>query len=151
MPRISVLLCFLLAAAFVAFSGCKKNNPVEPPAVDPALVGVWYNSVDSVGFELLADGTMNDLDVAAGKLEYAPPQDTVTGSLTFNIESAKSGVISIKGVYKSHTIDSMYITTGTYSLSNNENTLTLTLLVPLNGSSETTFIYKRSSIGAAIS
>ena len=151
MPSVSVRLCFLLVAAFVALSGCKKNNPVEPPAVDPALVGVWYNSSDSVGFELLADGTMNDLDVAGGKLEYAPPQDTVTGSLTFNIESAKNGVISIKGVYKSHTIDSMYITTGTYSFSNNENTLTLTLLVPLNGSSETTFIYKRSSVGAVIS
>jgi hypothetical protein len=150
MPRISLRLCFLLAITFAAFSGCKKNNPVEPPAVDPALVGVWYNSSDSVGFELLADGTMNDLDVAGGKLEYAPPQDTVTGSLTFNIESAKNGVISIKGVYKSHTIDSMYVTTGTYSFSNNGNTLTLTLLVPLNGGSETTFIYKRSSIGAGV-
>ena len=150
MPRISLRLCFLLAAVFVVFSGCKKNNPVEPPAVDPALVGVWYNSVDSVGFEIVADGTMKNLDVAAGKLEYAPPQDTVTGSLTFDIESAKNGVISIKGVYKSQSIDSTYITTGTYSFSNNENTLTLTLLVPLNGGSETTFIYKRSSVGAVV-
>ena len=150
MPRISVLLCFLLAAAFVVVSGCKKNNPVEPPAVDPALVGVWYNSSDSVGFELLADGTMNDLNVAGGKLEYAPPQDTVTGSLTFNIQSARNGVISIKGVYKSQAIDSTYITTGTYSFSNNGNTLTLTLLVPLNGGSETTFVYKRSSVGAVV-
>ena len=97
MSRISVSLCFLLAAAFIALSGCKKNNPVEPPAVDPALVGVWYNSVDSVGFEIIADGTMKNLDVAGGKLEYAPPQDTVTGSLTFTIESAKNGVIAIKG------------------------------------------------------
>ena len=150
MPSVSVRLCFLLAAVLVAFSGCKKNNPVEPPAVDPALVGVWYNSSDSVGFELLADGTMNDLDVAGGKLEYAPPQDTVTGSLTFNIESAKNGAIAIKGVYKSQAIDSTYITTGTYSFSNNENTLTLTLLVPLNGASQATFIYKRSSIGEIV-
>jgi hypothetical protein len=150
MPSVSVRLCFLLVAAFVALSGCKKNNPVEPPAVDPALVGVWYNSSDSVGFELLADGTMNNLDVAGGKLEYAPPQDTVTGSLTFNIESAKNGAIAIKGVYKSQAIDSTYITTGTYSFSNNENTLTLTLLVPLNGASQATFIYKRSSIGEIV-
>jgi len=150
MPRISLRLCFLLAITFAAFSGCKKNNPVEPPAVDPALVGVWYNSVDSVGFEIVADGTMKNLDVAAGKLEYAPPQDTVTGSLTFDIESAKNGVISIKGVYKSQAIDSTYITTGTYSFSNNENTLTLTLLVPLNGGSETTFVYKRSSVGSVV-
>ena len=133
MPRISAPLCFLFAAAFALISGCKKNNPVEPPTVDPALIGVWYNSSDSVGFEILADGTMKNLDVAGGKIEYAPPQDTATGSLTFNIESAKNGVISIKGVYKSQAIDSTYITTGTYSFSNNENTLTLTLLVPLNG------------------
>ncbi|MGA7162147.1 MAG: hypothetical protein WBZ48_14195 [Bacteroidota bacterium] len=151
MPRTSIPICLLLAAAFALFSGCKKNNPVTPPAVDPALVGVWYNSVDSVGFEIVADGTMKNLDVAQGKIEYAPPQDTVTGSLTLNIESARSGAISIQGVYKSHTVDSMYIATGTYSLSNNGNTLTLTLLLPLNGSSQTTFIYKRSSIGAAVS
>jgi len=150
MPRISISLCFLFAAAFALISGCKKNNPVTPPAVDPTLVGVWYNSIDSVGFEISADGAMKNLDVVGGKLEYAPVQDTVTGSLTFDVESAKNGVISIKGVYKSQTIDSAYVTTGTYSLSNNENTLTLTLLVPLNGGSETTFVYKRSSVGEEV-
>ena len=150
MPRISISLCFLLAAAFVVLSGCKKNNPVTPPAVDPTLVGVWYNSIDSVGFEISADGTMKNLNVVGGKLEYAPAQDTVTGSLTFNIESARNGALSIKGVYKSQSIDSTNITTGTYSFSNNENTLTLTLLVPLNGGSETTFVYKRSSVGSVV-
>jgi hypothetical protein len=150
MFRISISLYCLLAAVLVAFSGCKKNTPAEPPTVDPALLGVWYNSVDSVGFEILADGTMKNLDVAGGKLEYAPPQDTVTGSLTFTIESARSGAIAIKGVYKSQAIDSSYVTTGTYSFSDNGNTLTLTLLIPLNGASEATFIYKRSSIGDMI-
>jgi len=150
MHRISVLLCFLLTAAFVLLSGCKKNNPAEPPAVDPALVGIWYNSTDSVGFEISADGTMKNLDVAGGKLEYAPPQDTVTGSLVLNIEAARNGAISIKGVYKSQAVDSMYITTGTYALSDNGNTLTLTLLIPLNGESQATFIYKRSSIGVVV-
>ncbi len=93
---------------------------------------------------------MKNLDVAGGKLEYAPPQDTLTGSLTFTIESAKNGIIAIKGVYKSQAVDSTYITTGTYSFADNGNTLTLTLLVPLNGASEATFIYKRSSIGAVV-
>ena len=150
MSRIRLISSFLLAAAFVVFSGCKKDNPVTPQAVDPVLVGVWYNADDAVGFEILNDGTMKNLDTAAGKIEYAPPQDTVAGALTFNIESARNGAISIKGVYKSHTLDSTYITTGTYTLSNNGNTLTLILLVPLNGNPQATFVYQRSSVGAVL-
>jgi hypothetical protein len=142
---------FILAISLLIFWNCKKDNPVEPPLVDSKLVGVWYNRVDTVGFEILGDGTMRNLQVdAGGKLEYAPAQDTVTGALTFKIESARGSAISIRGSYKSHTIDSTYVTTGTYNFSNNDNTLTLTLFVPLNGSSQATFVYLRSSVGAVV-
>jgi len=142
---------FILATSLLIFWNCRKDNPVEPPLVDTKLVGVWYNSKDTVGFEVLVDGTMNNLEVdAGGKLKYAAAQDTVTGALTFKIESARTSAISIRGSYKSHTVDSTYITTGTYTFSNNDNTMTLTLLTPLNGSSEATFVYQRSFVGAVV-
>ena len=147
----SIKNLFILAISLLIFWSCKKDNPVEPPLIDPKLVGVWYNGVDTVGFEILADGTMKNLQVdTEGRLEYAPPQDTVTGALTFKIESARGSAISLRGTYKSHTIDSTYVTTGIYTFSNNDNTLTLTLIVPLNGASEVTFVYKRSFVGEVV-
>ncbi len=141
----------ILGIFLLIFWNCRKDNPVEPPLVDSKLVAVWYNRQDTVGFEVLSDGTMKNLDVdAGGKLEYAPAQDTVTGALTFKIESARGTAISIRGTYISHTIDSTYVTTGTYNFSNNDNTLTLTLIVPLNGASQTTFVYQRSFVGAVV-
>ena len=142
----------LIVAISVLFVwNCKKDNPVDPPLVDSRLVGVWYNNKDTVGFEILVDGTMRNLQVdAGGKLEYAPPQDTVTGALTFRIESARGSAISIRGSYKSHTVDSTYIGTGTYTLSNNDNTLTLTFLLPFYGGTQTTFIYQRSFVGEVV-
>ncbi|MGA9405684.1 MAG: hypothetical protein WBW71_01000 [Bacteroidota bacterium] len=150
MPRTLLHLCYLLAA-FVLLPGCKKNNPVTPPAVDPALVGVWYNTADTVGFEIVSDGTIRNLDVdSTGALQYAPPADTVEGALILTIESARNGAISIQGSYKSKTIDSTYTSTGTYALTNSNSVLTLTLLTPINGAGEVTFIYQRSSIGEIV-
>lgn len=142
---------FILAISLLILWSCKKDNPVDPPLVDSKLVGVWYNAIDTVGFEILGDGSMRILDVdSGGRLKYAPAQDTVTGALTFKIESARGSAISIRGTYKSHTVDSTYITTGTYTLSNGDNTLTLTLIVPLNGAPSATFVYQRSYVGAVV-
>ena len=129
---------------------CKKDNPVSNSAIDSKLVGVWYNQTDSVGIEILSDGTVNNLDVGAtGILRYAAV-DTVNGALLLRIESARSGAISIRGSYISRKVDSTYIATGTYAFSPDFNTLTLTLLLPLNGSSQATFVYVRSSIGVKV-
>lgn len=142
---------FILAISLLIFWSCKKDNPVDPPLVDAKLVAVWYNAKDTVGFEILGDGTMRNLQVeAGGKLEYAPAQDTVTGALTFKIESARGAAISIRGSYKSHTVDSTYIISGTYNLSNNDNSLTLTFLLPFNGGTQTVFTYQRSYVGAVV-
>ena len=129
---------------------CKKDNPVSNSAIDSKLVGVWYNQTDSVGIEILSDGAVNNLDVGAtGILRYAAV-DTVNGALLLRIESARSGAISIRGSYISRKVDSTYIAAGTYAFSPDFNTLTLTLLLPLNGSSQATFVYVRSSIGVKV-
>jgi hypothetical protein len=147
---LSFRIVLLIAATSIPQWDCKKDNPVDNSTIDSNLVGVWYNRSDTVGFELLSDGTMNTLDVdSVGILRYALI-DTINGALILKTESARSGAISIRGSYKSHTLDSTYVATGTYSFSNNFNTLTLTLLLPLNGSSQATFVYTRSSIGAKV-
>ena len=152
MTRSSIPLYLILVILSALLLDCrKKDNPVETPAIDSNLLGVWYNGADTVGFELLSDGTMRNLEVdSTGKLQYSLPPDTIKGALILNVESARSGVISIKGSWKSHTVDSTYISTGTYVLSNNGNRLTLTLLLPINGASQTTFVYDHSSIGAVV-
>ena len=143
-------LMLILLVLSLAGWGCKKSNPVDNSAIDSKLVGVWYNRADTVGFEILADGTMNNLDVdSAGILRYAK-LDTVSGALILKIESARSGAMTLKGSYISRAVDSTYTTTGTYAFSSDLNTLTLTLLLPLNGSSQATFVYVRSSIGAKV-
>jgi len=143
--------CFsVLAFASLILWGCKKDNPVDNSTIDSKLVGVWYNRSDTVGFEILSDGTMNNLDVdSSGILRYAVV-DTVNGALLLRIESARSGALSIRGSYISRKVDSTYIATGTYAFSADYNTLTLTLLLPINGNSQSTFTYIRSSVGAKV-
>lgn len=143
--RITILL--LLVIALPGSWNCRKDDPVS--AIDSKLFGVWYDGRDTLGYEIEIGGTMRSLDVdSAGILRYAPPQDTVTGQLTLRIESARSGAISIHGAYKSHTVDSVYTATGTYSFSNNDNTLSLVLLLPGGGKFQPTYV--RSSIGAKV-
>ena len=151
LPSLRLAIVLIVAVTCLTQWNCKKkDNPVDNPAIDPHLVGVWYNQSDTVGFEILSDGTMNSLDVdSAGFLRYAVI-DTVNGALILNVESARSGAISIQGRYKSRTIDSAYVATGTYSFSNNYSTLTLILLLPLNGATQTTFVYLRSSVGVKV-
>jgi len=153
--RRSLAIVASLALALVLTAtlewGCKKSNPVDNSTIDSKLVGAWYNQSDSVGIEILSDGTVNNLDVSpAGILRYAVV-DTINGALLLRIESARSGAISIQGTYRSRKVDSTYIATGTYAFSPDYNTLTLTLLLPLNGSSQTSFVYVRSSIGVKVS
>ena len=129
---------------------CKKDNPVGNSTIDSRLAGVWYNQSDTVGIEILSDGTVHNLDVVpTGILRYATV-DTINGALLLRVESARSGAISISGSYISRKVDSTYVATGTYAFSPDFNTLTLTLLLPLNGSSQATFVYVRSSIGAKV-
>ena len=145
-----VRLLLVLGAFSVFQYGCKKSNPVDSSAIDSRLLGAWYSRSDSVGFEILADGTMKNLDVdSAGILRYAAI-DTINGALLLKIQSAKNGALTIQGSYISRKVDSTYIATGTYAFSSDLNTLTLTLLLPLNGSSQTTFSYVRSVVGTKV-
>jgi len=144
----SRITIFLLSAITLLGSwNCRNDDPVS--TIDSRLFGVWYDSRDTLGFEIETDGTMRSLNVdTTGFLRYAPPQDTVTGQLTLRIESARSGAISIRGAFKSHTVDSIYTATGTYSFSDNINTLSLVLLLPGGGKAQPT--YARSSLGAKV-
>ncbi|HTX19334.1 MAG TPA: hypothetical protein VMG34_11800 [Bacteroidota bacterium] len=143
-------MAFLLLAASLLGYGCKKSNPVDNSQIDSKLVGAWYNRSDSVGFEILTDGTLKNLDIdSAGILRYAAV-DTINGALLLKLESAKNGGLTMQGTYISRKIDSTYVATGTYSLSADLNTLTLTLILPLNGSSQQTFVYVRSVVGTKV-
>jgi hypothetical protein len=151
-PSVTSFLTIILfiAAGSVFQWSCKKDNPVDNTAIDSNLVGVWYNQSDTVGFQILSDGTMNNLDVdSSGYLRYAA-LDTIKGVLILRIESARSGIITLHGSYISLTSRTDSVATGTYSFSNNFNTLTLSLILPLKGASQATFVYVRSNVGAKV-
>ena len=137
----------LIALAFIFSWGCHKESSTSP--LDEKLFGVWFDSADTLGFEIEIDGTMRNLSVdSAGILGYAPPQDTSAGILSLRIESARSGAISIRGSYKSRTIDSVYVATGTYTFTNGDNSLNLKMIIP--GGGEWKPAFNRSNIGAKV-
>lgn len=121
-----------LLVALLAVNGCKKDdNPLTPPVtsvnVDSKTVGVWLNSVDEFGIQILADGKFWAFSInSANQIVF----DTVGKSgYTASIET-KDGSFTTTEKYKVGGKDSTEITKGTYTLSNSDNTLTFKFTSP---------------------
>jgi hypothetical protein len=135
----------------IILTGCKKESSPTEPIVDPSLNGVWYSSEYSVGFEVLSDGSSKTLVVdTSGKLQYNPPGGEVNSSLILTITKAKDGNLTSILKYKQPGIDTTMTIPGTYVLSNNGNTLSVTIPNPLNITQQITIVFIRSAIGAIV-
>jgi len=135
----------------VTLIGCNKGDSPTEPTVDPSLNGVWYSSEYSVGFEVLSDGSSKTLVVdTSGKLQYNPPGAEVNSSLILTITKAKNGNLASILRYKQPGIDTTMTIPGTYVLSDNKNTLSVTIPNPLNSVQQITVVFIRSVIGEIV-
>jgi hypothetical protein len=134
----------------VAMTGCKKGDSPTEPTVDPSLNGVWYSSEYNVGFEVFSDGSSKTLVVdTAGKLQYNPPGAEVNSSLVLTITKAKEGNLTGIVRYKQPGIDTTMTIPGTYILSGNHDTLSVTIPNP-EGGAQITIVFIRSAIGEIV-
>jgi hypothetical protein len=147
----SSLAVFAAAIFLVTLSACKKNSTGPVITIDPNLVGVWYSSADTLGFQVLADGSSNTLVVdTAGKLQLPAPGTTNTATFSITVLNAVNGNLTARVRY--HVpgfIDTTVSLPGTYAFSNGNNTLSITFPNPLTSQS-TTIVFVRSSIGAIV-
>jgi hypothetical protein len=144
----------LLIAILCTLSACKKNGtgPKEIP-FDQAFVGVWYSDSNAVGFEVLADGSSKTLSVdTAGTLQYATPGSGATSAISLTLLSGKDGNLTANiRYYVAGFIDTTFVLPGTYSFSNNNNTVSISFPNPTSsGGSLYTMVFRRSSIGALV-
>ena len=135
------------------FSACKKNETgPESLLFDPAFVGVWYASSDSVGFEVASDGSSKTLIVdTAGTLQYTTAGSGTTGAISLTLISGNSGNLMANLRY--HVpgfIDTTIAIPGTYVFSNSNNTLSITFPNPLSPGQTKVLVFQRSSIGAVV-
>ena len=143
----------LVFALIIAFGACKKNETGPSDLLfDPAFVGVWYASSDSVGFEVLSDGTSKTLIVdTAGTLQYATPGAGTTGAISITLRSAKDGnLLASLRYHVPGFIDTTLSLPGTYVFSNSNNTLTISYPNPLSGGQISSLVFQKSSIGAVV-
>ena len=145
------VLTVSVAAFITLFLGCsKETSPTESP-VDPALSGVWYSSNYGVGFEVLNDGSSKTLVVdTAGKLQYNIPGVEVNSALVLTITKAKDGNLTSILRYKQPGIDTTETLPGTYVLSGNGDTLSVTIPNPLASTQQVTIVFIRSVIGEIV-
>jgi hypothetical protein len=148
--RYHTLIVFACILAII-LTGCKKESSPTESAVDPALYGVWYASDYGIGFEVLSDGSSKTLVVdTAGKLQYNPPGAEVNSSLILTITKAKEGNLTSILRYKQPGIDTTETLPGTYVLSGNGDTLSVTIPNPLNAVQQITIVFRRSAIGEIV-
>lgn len=143
----------LLIVSLIVLSACKKSTTgPKAPTIDPGIVGVWYSSDDSLGFEVLSDGTSKTLVIdTAGKLQYAPASGAGASGLSLAVTQAQNGNLTALVTYKvPGFIDTTLTLPGVYTLSNNNNTLSITFPNPLTGGQPFTIVFQRSSIGAVV-
>jgi hypothetical protein len=146
--KLFTLCAFILALAFI---GCKKEDSPTEPTVDPSINGVWYSSEYTIGFEILSDGSSKTLVVdTAGKLQYNPPGGEVNSSLMLTITKAKEGNLTCILRYKQYSIDTTMTIPGTYVLSSNHDTLSVTIPNPLIITQQITIVFIRSAIGEIV-
>ncbi|MGE5315338.1 MAG: hypothetical protein ACM3Q4_11645 [Acidobacteriota bacterium] len=140
-----VVLLFALVAA-----GCKKddNNPVNTnPGVDKNLVGVWFSEADSSGVEIKSDGTFLPLVVnASGNLAYEPAMPNAP-AYKIATSNPNNFMLTITGKSVLTGRDTSVSLTGTYVLSNNNNSLIITTIEEGQPNVQ---VYVRSSLGAHV-
>jgi len=140
----------LVIALLIMLSACKKDDsPVEVVSpIDKIFNGVWYASYEMVGFEVLSDGTSKTLTVdTAGRLQYAKPEDGIRAKITLVITEAGSGNMKANATFQGY--DTTYTLFCVYTFTENNNTVSITFLSPLNGQS-TTMVFRRSAIGELV-
>ena len=145
------VLTVSIAAFITLFQGCsKETSPTESP-IDPALSGVWYSSNYGVGFEVLGDGSSKTLIVdTAGKLQYNPTGVEVNSALVLTITKAKDGNLTGNLRYRQPGVDTTMTLPGTYVLSGNGDTLSVTIPNPLASTQQITVVFIRSAIGEIV-
>jgi hypothetical protein len=147
----SRILTLFIALMTTSFVGCKEENSATEPVIDPVLDGVWYSSDYGVGFEVQSDGSSKTLVVdTSGKLQYNPTGADVNSALVLTITKAKAGNLTAILRYKQPGIDTTMTLPGTYALSNNGNTLSVTIPNPLSTVQQITVVFIRSAIGEIV-
>jgi hypothetical protein len=147
----SRVFTFFAGIIVISIIGCNKGDSPTEPIVDPSLNGVWYSSEYSVGFEIKSDGSSKTLVVdTAGKLQYNPPGGEVNTSLILSITKAKEGNLMCILRYKQPGIDTTRTIPGTYILSVNSDTLSVTIPDPSNIMHQITIVFIRAAIGEIV-
>lgn len=148
----SRLTLLAAAAILLALTACNKNSTAPPVVtIDPKLVGVWYSSADTMGFQLSSDGSTTTLVVdTAGKLQYPTPGSTNSNTVSLTFVNASNGNLQARiRYYVPGSIDTTVTLPGTYVFSNNNNTVSISFPNPLT-SQVATSVFVRSSIGAVV-
>ena len=136
----------------IVFWGCKKDDGVSPTSskIDPALIGAWYAPAYSVGFEISSDGSARTLVVdSSGKLIYASSQLNSI-PLALSLVEAKNGNLKAYIYYMESGKEDTILTPGTYTLSNDGNTLSITVPDPRFPGQQVTIEFKRTTVGANV-
>ena len=142
---------FLAGVVLLTLIGCKKADSPTEPVIDPSLNGVWYSSDYGIGFEVLSDGSSKTLVVdTAGKLQYNPSGAEVNSAVILTITKAKDGNLTGILRYKQPGVDTTMTLPGTYVLSGNGNTLSVTIPNPLASTQQITVVFIRSAIGEIV-
>jgi hypothetical protein len=155
--KLKISLFFVIVFFSLLLTGCRKNSPTEnnKPAIDSDLIGAWYNTKDTVGFEVFSDGSTKTLTVdSLGKLQYMPSKDTLKrGTIILTILKTDGEEIQLRLVYRiPKFIDTTVTIVGSYYFSTKKDTLSLTVpdLSPEGNGKPTTVIYRRSFIGELV-
>jgi hypothetical protein len=147
----SRVFTFLAGVVLLTLIGCKKADSPTEPTIDPSLNGVWYSNQYGVGFEVLGDGSSKTLVVdTAGKLQYNPSGAEINSALILTIVNAKDGNLTSILRYKQPGIDTTMTLPGTYVLTGNGDTLSVTIPNPLASTQQITVVFIRSAIGEIV-
>ena len=147
----SRVFTFLAGVVLLTLIGCKKADSPTEPTIDPSLNGVWYSNQYGVGFEVLGDGSSKTLVVdTAGKLQYNPSGAEINSALILTIVNAKDGNLTSILRYKQPGIDTTMTLPGTYVLTGNGDTLSVTIPNPLASTQQITVVFIRSVIGEIV-
>jgi hypothetical protein len=118
--------------------------------IDPLSVGAWFNAADISGMEIQSDGKIMMLTVnTSGKLVYSGDSIYQKVKLTRVTNGTLAGTVT---TYNSNgTVDTSFSFTGTYILSNSNNTMILTVTGPFDGPIATmTMTLTKSSLNATV-
>ncbi len=136
----------------IIFFGCKKDDGVSttPSNIDPVLIGAWYAPAHIIGFDVSSNGSVRTLVVDSfGKLIYASPQlDSIP--LAISLVEAKNENLKAYVYYMQSGKEDTILTPGTYILSTDANTLSITIPDPRFPGQQVTIEFKRTTVGTDV-